>query len=195
MVNASGLVSTRIIVLKNPRANQRKSLRFNDEQDDYYRRQTKKLQNYCEICSLQFTCNDEFEQHQNNTHYSLSIVLPNHATTTSTLDDNEDDEEEMTTIEFDDAALNELIRFDGDSSNDITNSQFIQQEQQQHHQQIFHCKSCDKSFNQLKDLNSHFATHDTLKTYVCDVCSREFTRYANLIRHLEIHRGGGKKFV
>lgn len=171
MVNSAGLVSTKVMVLKNSTANQRKPKKATEE----YEQQIRKI-NFCETCSLQFNTKQEMEQHQ-STHYSFAIVVPNESSA--------DNVEELSTVELDDDTLSELVRFDGDVD-DAT--QYDKQ------QQIFHCKSCDKSFTNLKDLNAHFATHNTVKTYVCDVCSREFTRYANLIRHLEIHRGEGQKF-
>lgn len=54
----------------------------------------------------------------------------------------------------------------------------------------FSCDKCHKSFVYQIDLNFHKRIHESAKL-VCKTCGREFSRYSNLVRHEEIHKGEG----
>lgn len=52
------------------------------------------------------------------------------------------------------------------------------------------CDYCDKSFATFGDLAFHKKTHHH-KTSFCEICGRKFSRYSNMQRHAEIHKGNG----
>ncbi len=54
---------------------------------------------------------------------------------------------------------------------------------------VYSCKTCSKTFTQLRNLNRHEKTiHGEKKAFVCDQCSESFTRNDALKRHQKQHQ-------
>lgn len=59
------------------------------------------------------------------------------------------------------------------------------------------CVTCDKIFNNIEMWRQHYLTAHSMvfvegpvkKMYVCSTCNKMFSRYSNLVRHSEIHKG------
>ncbi|KAG5899580.1 hypothetical protein JTB14_022910 [Gonioctena quinquepunctata] len=56
------------------------------------------------------------------------------------------------------------------------------------------CYICGEVFASIRDLNFHKKMNHTSKLYGCDICKRAFSRYSNLQRHAEIHKGAAEMY-
>ena len=52
----------------------------------------------------------------------------------------------------------------------------------------FFCHHCGKTFEDMKDLTSHFPIHKEEKIFVCEFCNKKFFEKRNLVDHRDLHR-------
>lgn len=53
----------------------------------------------------------------------------------------------------------------------------------------FVCSYCSKGYSSFLQLKRHVKMHSGFKSYVCDVCSKAFNQSIDLVRHRRIHTG------
>ncbi|KAI8126827.1 hypothetical protein FF38_03084 [Lucilia cuprina] len=66
----------------------------------------------------------------------------------------------------------------------------------------YKCQHCDKTFNRVYDIESHYNIHNGVKPYTCNVCGKSFRQKNILTTHQALHFGKkvecaecGKKFA
>ena len=56
------------------------------------------------------------------------------------------------------------------------------------------CKHCKKTFNMKHSLNVHVRNVHSMKTFVCKICSKVFSRLSHFIRHAKYVHGEHRNY-
>merc|ERR1712227_217135 len=76
------------------------------------------------------------------------------------------------------------------------NLQLLKNREEKRERQKFACEMCDKVYGDKRNLQNHIRIIHEGKTdnFVCDVCSKSFSRITSLVAHKMLHTGEFKIF-
>lgn len=95
--------------------------------------------------------------------------------TSSSLYEEDDAGEAILTVVPSDALESTMNAFDDEENDETKNDE----------KETFHCESCSKLFISMASLEAHKRTAHSL--IVCDICGKQFSQKANLLKHKLIH--------